>query len=307
MRRLLGPVLALLIVLGGAGLTSCRPQEARAEVTRADVRALGPGDTLQIITHYRVSLTQAGGVPDGVSVRVALDSAGSPILHQHRVTDSADTARINAANRYGTLRGSSCVAVSRRGLSSTERCVPWTFVRPDQPPAPADSVRVDSVRIVAIRPVGVQLDPDPQNRCRTWYATHPGGNPWVVVNREAIPECTGASGPSDQRAVLRVCGARRRLDGRGRGRADAHIGAGVGGDVLRRPAHRLAERTEWVSQCGRSNPPPGPRAIRLCLPGCKRPCVPSRSRTGRSGPPAPRSQQKIQDGRRGSIETGGNY
>jgi hypothetical protein len=126
MRRLLGPVLALLIVLGGAGLTSCRPQEARAEVTRADVRALGPGDTLQIITHYRVSLTQAGGVPDGVSVRVALDSAGSPILHQHRVTDSADTARINAANRYGTLRGSSCVAVSRRGLSSTERCVPWT-------------------------------------------------------------------------------------------------------------------------------------------------------------------------------------
>jgi hypothetical protein len=194
MRRLLGPVLALLIVLGGAGLTSCRPQEARAEVTRADVRALGPGDTLQIITHYRVSLTQAGGVPDGVSVRVALDSAGSPILHQHRVTDSADTARINAANRYGTLRGSSCVAVSRRGLSSTERCVPWTFVRPDQPPAPADSVRVDSVRIVAIRPVGVQLDPDPQNRCRTWYATHPGGNPWVVVNREAIPECTGAAG-----------------------------------------------------------------------------------------------------------------
>jgi hypothetical protein len=66
------------------------------------------------------------------------------------------------------------------------------------------------VRIV-VQPEGQQVDPDRGGRCAAWQRAHPGVSVWIEVNREAVPDCTGANG---RPTVAKFCAFAILADGR---------------------------------------------------------------------------------------------
>lgn len=152
------------------------------------------GDSLQVVVSWDLTLSDSGGRPDSILIKVTPDR-GQAVLSTQTASELADTLYLPAPQRGETLSGQSCVTGQHQGYQPDESCTPWQFVRPT-------AVSAGMVNQIVIRPSGLQVDPDVGGRCAEWQRAHPGRSVWVEVNVTAIPECTG---PNRRPAVAQFC------------------------------------------------------------------------------------------------------
>ena len=57
----------------------------------------------------------------------------------------------------------------------------------------------------------MQVDLDQNGRCAAWQRANPGRSVWVMVNKEAVRECTG---PNGKPTVAQFCAFAVLTDGR---------------------------------------------------------------------------------------------
>lgn len=162
------------------------------------------GDSLEMIVAWQLGSFSASGKPDSVRVRV-VPAQGDTIVVTGTSVQAADTLRLAAPPPGKTLSGYSCVAAHYRWEPTEENCTPWQYVRP----AASDSA--GQPRRLVVQPDGLQVDPDINGACANWQRIHPKKSVWIVVNRTAIPECTG---PNHKPTVAQFCAFAVLPDGR---------------------------------------------------------------------------------------------
>jgi hypothetical protein len=147
-------------------------------------------DSLQVVVAWDLTLSTPEGQPDSVRIKVMPSPGNDSIISMQAATVFADTAFVPAPAVGQTLTGSSCVTARHLDKPSTESCTPWQYVRP----AATAQAGAPATQRVVVEPRGLQVDLDIDGRCAKWQRTHPGQSVWVVVNRLAIPACTGVNG-----------------------------------------------------------------------------------------------------------------
>jgi hypothetical protein len=225
-RRLVVPFLFLL----AAGLVAVRflvpvkrPTLPRSvEVTDVQSTIELQGDSLRVAVGWRLVLPRGPELAESTRVEVGISDGAQSQVATVPANEHADTLYIPAPEPGQTATGYSCVAAMTRGRLAPESCTPWQFVRPAAGQAPADSAAATGVgkrraetspkvsRIV-VQPEGIQVDPDLGARCAAWQRQHPGESVWIVVNRQAIRECTG---PNGKPTVAQFCAFAVLEDGR---------------------------------------------------------------------------------------------
>ena len=223
-RRLIVPLLFLI----AAGLVAVRflvpvkrPTLPRAvEVT--DVRSAieQEGDSLRVVVSWRLVLPRGPELAESTRVEVGVDNGAQSQVATVPANEHSDTLKVPAPAPGQTSTGYSCVAAMTRGRLAPENCTPWQFVRPAAGPSPADSARGDGkpragagpkVSRIVVQPEGIQVDPDIGARCAAWQRQNPGRSVWIVVNSQAIRECTG---PNGKPTVAQFCAFAILADGR---------------------------------------------------------------------------------------------
>ena len=219
-----------LLFLVAAGLVAYRflvpvkrPTLPRAvEVT--DVRSAIDldGDSLRVVVSWRLVLPRGPELAESTRVEVGIGEGAQSQVATVPANEHVDTLRVSAPVPGQTATGYSCVAAMTRGRLAPENCTPWQFVRPaagqaptDSAPAPADgkprAAVPGKVSRIVVQPEGIQVDPDLGARCAAWQRQNPGRSVWIIVNRQAIRECTG---PNGKPTVAQFCAFAILTDGR---------------------------------------------------------------------------------------------
>jgi hypothetical protein len=224
-RRLIVPLLFVV----AAGLIAIRflapvkrPTPPRAvEVT--DVRSAidQEGDSLRVVVNWRLVLPRGPELAESARVEVGISDGALSQVATVPANEHSDTLRVPAPPHGQTTLGYSCVAAMTRGRLAPENCTPWQFVRPAAGPSPADSAPAPGgkpraaakprVSRIVVQPEGIQVDPDVGARCAAWQRQNPGRSVWIVVNRQAVRECTG---PNGKPTVAQFCAFAVLADGR---------------------------------------------------------------------------------------------
>jgi hypothetical protein len=152
-------------------------------------------DSLQVIVSWDLTLSDPGGRPDSVRVKVVPQEQQAVVAVQSS-SQLADTVYLPIPARGQGLSGISCASAAHPGASpEDESCTPWQYVRPSAAPAGV-------VQQIVIRPSGLQVDPDIGGRCARWQRDNPDSTVWIAVNRTAVPDCTG---PNRKPTVAQFC------------------------------------------------------------------------------------------------------
>jgi hypothetical protein len=230
LRRVLG---LLLLVALAAGLwvayrriqtTPPTPPSAEAGSVRSTVYR--SGDSLEVAVAWELMIDSLRTAPESIRIEVGLSGGEQASVATQSAARNSDTLRVAAPTPGHTASGYSCVAPIHRGQIRRESCTPWQFVVPAADTAPTIGASGDTtgrparggkatspsgiVRIV-VQPAGLQVDPDIDGRCARWQRNNPGQSVWIEVNREAIPQCTGANGKP---TVAQFCAFAELGDGR---------------------------------------------------------------------------------------------
>jgi hypothetical protein len=189
----------------------------------SDVRSAltAVGDSLEVVVSWGLPPAPEAGMPDSVRVEVGLGDGRQSQIQLSSSAQRSDTLHLPIPPVGQTATGYSCVTTIQAARLSRETCTPWQYVRPSAalpttPPVTAKGDRSKAatapavVRIV-VQPEGQQVDPDRGGRCAAWQRAHPGVSVWIEVNREAVPDCTGANG---RPTVAKFCAFAILADGR---------------------------------------------------------------------------------------------
>jgi hypothetical protein len=171
--------------------------EVRSSITEV-------ADSLQVIVSWDLTLSEPGGRPDSIRVRVVPESQQGQVVAVQPSSQASDTVYVPVPARGQTLSGVSCTAAEHSGVASKESCTPWQYVRPEATP-------VGAVSQIVIKPSGLQVDPDVGGRCAEWQRANPERSVWIAVNRTAVPDCTG---PNKKPTVAQFCAFAVLPDGR---------------------------------------------------------------------------------------------
>lgn len=226
-RRLIVPLLFLF----AAGLVIWynffRPERlpsppAEAEDVRSTITQ--EGDSLRVVVDWRLVMPRGPETAESARVEVGVNDGELSQVATVPANERSDTLRVPAPDPGETVSGYSCVAPMTRGRLARENCTPWQFIRPAARPTGAtgadSSPTADSAtkpeaaaRVIRIevQPAGIQVDVDVNGRCATWQRQNPGRSVWVVVNQQAVAECTGANGKP---TVAQFCAFAVLADGR---------------------------------------------------------------------------------------------
>ena len=164
-------------------------------------------DSLELIVGWELSTVSPFGKADSMKVAVMLEQ-GDTLEEVQGPDQAADTLRLPLPKPGETAIGHSCVAAHYTGEPPEQNCTPWQYVRP--------MVTVDSggrlaPQSIVIQPSGLQVDPDVEGACAQWQLTHSPDSVWIIVNRKAVPECTG---PNEKPMVAQFCAFAVLPDGR---------------------------------------------------------------------------------------------
>jgi hypothetical protein len=155
-------------------------------------------DSLEMIVVWDLSQLSVLGHADSLRVEVVPEDSGRVLLTQS-ADQKADTVRLLGPQPGKTAKGYSCVAVYSGGEPGDQACTPWQYVRPA---ATAEGVAAARVKLIVVQPSGLQVDPDVGGACERWQRAHPDQSVWIVVNRTAVPDCTG---PNLKPTVAQFC------------------------------------------------------------------------------------------------------
>ena len=210
-------LLALLAAaLAGLYVAHKRTQEklgppASAEATGVRSNVYPAGDSLEVAVNWNLTIDSLRAAPESIRIEVGLSGGQQARVSTQSAGSNSDTLRVAAPPAGETASGYSCVAPIHRGQLRRESCTPWQFVVPAADtaagaagagpdsaalPSPRRTTAAAPPRIsrIVLQPAGLQVDPDPDGRCTRWQRQNPGRSVWVEVNREAVPDCTGANG-----------------------------------------------------------------------------------------------------------------
>jgi hypothetical protein len=224
-RRFVVPL--LFLIAGGLAVWyyMFRPQKRPAPPVEAtDVRSniVQDGDSLRIAVDWRLVLPRGPELAESARVEVGVNDGEASQVSTVPADEHSDTLSVPAPAPGQTTSGYSCVAPMTRGRLSRESCTPWQFIRPAAGTTPADSAPAGRagkkspaptarVSRIEVQPSGMQVDLDQNGRCAIWQRQNPDRSVWVVVNKQAVPECTGANGKP---TVAQFCAFAVLVDGR---------------------------------------------------------------------------------------------
>ncbi len=164
-------------------------------------------DSLQVVIGWDFTLSEPGGLPDSVVIRVIPERLGDTITVTRPAEKLADTTYLPVPPAGQIAQGTSCVAARHIEEPLEDVCTPWQYVRPAASAAVAGVLPAQ----IVVQPAGLQVDPDVGGRCAEWQRTHPADSVWVEVNLRAVPECTG---PNQKPTVAQFCAFAVLPDGR---------------------------------------------------------------------------------------------
>jgi hypothetical protein len=166
-------------------------------------------DSLQVVVSWDLTLAEPSGRPDSIRIRVVPEQQQRTFVAIQSSSQLADTLYLPAPPPGQTLTGLSCATAEHPGAPPEESCTPWQYIRP----AATATVAADpnAINRIVIKPAGLQVDPDVNGRCAQWQRTHPEQSVWIVVNRTAVPDCTG---PNRKPTVAQFCAFAVLPDGR---------------------------------------------------------------------------------------------
>jgi hypothetical protein len=225
--------LLALLVAAAAGLyvAYTRTQQSQtpppsAEATGVRSNVYPAGDSLEVAVDWNLNIDSLRVAPESIRVEVGLSGGQQASVSTQAAAVHSDTLRVAAPAAGETASGYSCVAPIHRGQLRRESCTPWQYVVPaadtattttgavrDTVRSPARQRATAAVRVtrVVLQPAGMQVDPDPEGRCARWQRENPERSVWLEVNRQAVPECTGANGKP---MVAQFCAFAELSDGR---------------------------------------------------------------------------------------------
>lgn len=198
-------VIATLMI---EGLLRHRPQQlplpslAHATEVRSVVSEVA--ESLQVVVSWYLTLAAPTGRPDSIRIKVVPQQQPETVMAVQAASQLADTVYLPAPPRGQTLTAISCASAEHPGFAPEQSCTPWQYVRPSATPSGA-------IQHIVIKPSGLQVDPDVDGRCARWQQSHPGESVWIVVNRTAVPDCTG---PNRKPTVAQFCAFAVLPDGR---------------------------------------------------------------------------------------------
>jgi hypothetical protein len=156
------------------------------------------GDSLQMVIAWELSQSSILGRADSVRVEVVPEQGDTLVLAQS-ADQKADTVYLPLPPAGKSSRGYSCAGAHYSEEPGEQTCTPWQYVRPS---AAAESRAASRVRRIVVQPSGLQVDPDVGGACDRWQRNHPNQSVWIVVNRTAVPDCTG---PNLKPTVAQFC------------------------------------------------------------------------------------------------------
>lgn len=204
MRRLFSVVLlvGLVALLTGFSATTLAATPPKPKLTGVSVRVtLATDTTLRIVTTWGYK-TAPPVFPDSSRVKATLKGDLNTRYHYVKWPQQADTSLVPISG-YGTFSGFACVAPVKGTTVAAELCSPWTFVRPEPPVPPYDSMSTKVIGLV-VRPQGLQVSMDSVagygpgygvGSCIRWQQNNPGLSPWIAVNTKAVSRCMGKDAP----------------------------------------------------------------------------------------------------------------
>lgn len=224
-RRFVVPL--LFLIAGGLVVWyyMFRPQKRPSPPVEAtDVRSNieQDGDSLRIAVNWRLVLPRGPELAESARVEVGVNDGEISQVATVPADEHSDTLWVPAPEPGQTASGYSCVAPMTRGRLGRESCTPWQFIRPAAGTTKADSApaggapgrkRPTTARVsrIEVQPSGMQVDLDLNGRCAIWQRQNPGRSVWVVVNQQAVRECTG---PNGKPTVAQFCAFAVLADGR---------------------------------------------------------------------------------------------
>lgn len=197
------------------------PRTVQATDVRSNI--VQEGDSLRVAVDWRLVMPRGPELAESARVEVGVDDGAISQVATVPANELSDTLRVPAPEPGQTASGYSCVAPMTRGRLTPESCTPWQFVRPAAGQTKADSAPAGGtggkpraaaaarVSRIEVQPAGVQVDLDPNGRCAAWQRQNPNRQVWVVVNQQAVPECTGQNGKP---TVAQFCAFAVLADGR---------------------------------------------------------------------------------------------
>jgi hypothetical protein len=155
-------------------------------------------DSLEMVVVWELSQLSVLGPADSLRIELVPED-GDMLMLTQSADQKADTVHLLGPGAGETAKGYSCVAVYSGGEPGEQTCTPWQYVRPA---ATAEGVAAARVRRIVVQPSGLQVDPDVGGACERWQRAHPEQSVWIVVNRTAVPDCTG---PNLKPTVAQFC------------------------------------------------------------------------------------------------------
>jgi hypothetical protein len=192
-------------------LSAAKPLHTEIEAVRSNISAVT--DSLQVVVTWERSSFGRLGEPDSVRIDV-VPERGYPKEKWYKVLSTqigdhrADTVSLPMPSPGQSVIGYSCAALQRTGAPLDQSCTPWQYVRPS---AVFDSGTGRAPGRVVIQPSGLQVDPDVGGAGARWQKSHPNRSPWILINRTAVPDCTG---PNLKPTVAKFCAFAVLPDGR---------------------------------------------------------------------------------------------
>jgi hypothetical protein len=161
-------------------------------------------DSLQVVVTWETSSFWPLGPSDSLRVQVSPESGYSEESKRRVLTSptgdqQADTVYLPMPAPGQSVIGYSCAAVIHPGLPLDQSCTEWQYVRPS---AVFDSAAGYGPARIVIQPRGLQVDPDVDGSCARWQRRHPNQSAWILINRTAVPDCTG---PNLKPTVAKFC------------------------------------------------------------------------------------------------------
>jgi hypothetical protein len=191
---------ALAVVLWWLLRESPKPAKpvplAHIETVRSTISQLG--DSLEVVVVWELNSLSVLGQIDSVRVEVVPEE-GDTLVATQSTNQKADTVRLAAPRPGKTAKGYSCVGANFHGEPAEQTCTPWQYVRPVATP---ESTSAGRLKRIIVQPTGLQVDPDVGGACERWQRGHPNQSVWIVVNRTAVPDCTG---PNLKPTVAQFC------------------------------------------------------------------------------------------------------
>jgi hypothetical protein len=153
------------------------------------------GDSLQVVITWEASSFSPLGRADSLQVQVVpegsyLEESRGKVLTSPTGDQQADTVNLPMPAPGHSAMGYTCAAVVHPGAPLDQSCNGWQYVRPS---AVFDTVAARGSGQIVIQPRGLQVDPDVDGSCARWQRKYPHQSVWILINRTAVPECTGSN------------------------------------------------------------------------------------------------------------------